>query len=249
MRRYISIFAVAIALLAATSCKLDGGTQANPNRPNEMLWDRVYSALAEQHQHIQAVAFLNDMLGGVTWSDDNTPTDIEVKDGTYTFTYGNPQYSLTTSYRIVTGGQRLDEGAEWTIYIRYGSYMDDEKIGSVRGVVGKPSRFSIALDSEIGYGTSYRNAIQAEVECAYNDSAKCADISLLTADGLSTDRGYLGAESDYAIEFAAEEPVLFREGELHSGKIEIRYKDYVLQTERRLVVNIVNKIITFAPEN
>ena len=65
MRKYISFFALLVATFAITSCELEGGTEPNPNRANQNLWNRVQYSLDSQYQYVAAVAHLNDTLRGV----------------------------------------------------------------------------------------------------------------------------------------------------------------------------------------
>ena len=245
MRKYISIFAVALVALFATSCELASGTDPNPNRANNLLWSRVQGVLSGQYEHILAIAQLNDTLRDAEYG--NKPykassPDITEKDGVYTLAYGYQRI-----YTINTAGKMLDEGGEWSVNVQYGTYMEPYKLGTVKGVEGEPTKFSIDFDDLYAYHSSYHSLLKADVEYDYNASEECIDITFATAEGYSVERYETTATPDYIIEFKATQPLVYYGGVLYSGEVDILYKDNVLNTQRGVTVEIFNKFATFVP--
>lgn len=244
MRKYISILAIALAaLFVATSCEFSSGTDPDTNKANRLLWNRVQDVLGSQYNHIVAMAQLNDTLRKAEYG--NKPYKGEVPEitesnGVYTLVYA---YERT--YIVNTLGKRLEEGGEWSILVRYGTYMEPYKLGTVKGVVGEPTKFSFDFDDLYSYHSSYHSALKADVEYAYNALDECIDITFATAEGYSVEQ-YETSTPDYIVEFQAMKPLVYYGGVLHSGEVDILYKDNVLNTQRGVKVEIINKIATFA---
>ncbi len=245
MRKYISILAVALAaLFVATSCEFSSGTDPDTNKANRLLWNRVQEALGSQYHHIVAVAQLNDTLRKAEYG--NKPYKGEVPEitesnGVYTLVYA---YERT--YIVNTLGKKLEEGGEWSIQVKYGTYMEPYKLGTVKGVVGEPTKFSFDFADMYAYRGPYPCALKSEVEYFYNVSDESLDITLFNTEGHSVEH-YAEDHPDYIIEFKAPEPLVFYGGELYSGVVDILYKDNVSQTQRGVTVEISNKFTTFAP--
>ena len=246
MRRYISIFVVAlVALFATTSCQLSSGTDPYPNRANKLLWSRTQEVFNGQYEHILAVAQLNDTLRDAEYG--NKPykaynPDITEKDGVYKLAYGYQRI-----YTVNTAGKKLEEGAEWIVNVQYGTYMDPYKLGTVKGVEGEPTKFSIDFDDLYSYHSAYHNALTADVEYDYNALEECLDITFATAEGYSIDHYETSTMPDYIIEFKATKPMVYYGGVLYSGEVDILYKDNILNRQRGVTVEIFNKFATFVP--
>lgn len=244
MKKFISIFVVVLAALFATSCELDSGTEAQPNRANQLLWQRAYNALDEQYQHILVVTELNDTMRDTEYGAKPyifTGSEISEEEGVYTITYGDDR-----TYCITTSGKKLEEGGEWVIQVKYGSYMEFVKLGTVQGVVGEPMKFFIFTDNTLGYRSQYRNATKSEIDYSFNAKDLCIDVTFTNVEGFSVDVNS-SAVTDYIVEYKSVEPMIFCDGLLDSGKMEVVYKDNILHTERGVVVEIINKLVTFAP--
>ena len=246
MRKIFSVVVVAlVTLFAATSCELTSGTDPNPNRANQLLWGRVNDAVYQQYDHILAVAHLNDTLVGKTYPKSlYKPCKLEVKDNIYTLTYGTADYA-SWSYRIKSDGKRLDEGGEWAIYYRTGTYMEYVKLGNVVGIVGESAKFNLSIDNSeyAKYYYGYYFVADSEVAYEYDDVKETLCVKYNTFQGITTDTT---TTPDYTIEFAAVEPLVLS-GEIEQGKVDILYKDFVENTSRQLSVVIANKIVTFVP--
>ena len=247
MRKYISIFVIAIVALCATSCKLESGSNPNPNKANDLLWHRVYSALDGQSQLIKVIAHLNDTMCNMDYPIKAYDACIITKlDETfYTLEYS----SQNITYKVNTVGKRLDEGGEWILYVKYGSYMEFTKVGIICGVAGEATKFSISTDNEGVYHSDWRNTMQSEVEYSYDKVENCLNITFSKVKGFSTDFYSDNSQTDYIIEFDATEPMVFYGTELYSGRVNVLYKDNILHTTRTLTVVIANKIVTFATQN
>jgi hypothetical protein len=244
MKKYISIFVVAlVALFATTSCQLSSGTDPNPNRANNLLWSRTQEALSGQYEHILAIAQLNDTLRDAEYGNkpyDGYNPDITEKDGIYKLSYG---YQRT--YIVNTTGKKLEDGGEWTIKVKYGTYMEPYKLGTVKGVVGEPTKFSIDFEDLYAYRASYSSALKADIEYYYNESEECLDITFATAEGYSVEQ--YETTPDYIVEFKATHPLVYYGGVLYSGEVDILYKDNILNRQRGVTVEIFNKFATFVP--
>lgn len=237
MRRYFSILVVALmALFTATSCQLEEGTEPDHNRANRLLWSRVETALNGQYEQAQVVALLNDYMLGIDRGEANEPIVISEKEGVYTL-------SSNISYRVNTNGKRLNEGGEWVLYVKYGSYMEFEKIGIVEGVVGEDAKFSI--ESEVGLHSPYYSALRSDVEYLFNDVEEMYEFTFTTCNGISTDTNNASSSMEYVIEFEATEPLVYTEKALWSGKVDIHYKDNVAGTERNVTAEIERRFVTF----
>lgn len=246
MRKYISILAVALVAMFATSCQLEGGTTPDPNKANRLLWNRTQEVLSGQYEHLMVVMQLNDTLRGAEYGNKpykNYNPEIIEKDGVYKLAYG---YQRT--YTVNTAGKKLEEGGEWVVTVKYGQYMDPYKLGTVKGIEGEPMKFSFDFDDLYAYRSSYHSALKADVEYEYNESDNNFDITLTNAEGYSVEQ-YESTTPDYIIEFDAVEPLVYYEGVLYSGKVDILYKDNISHTQRSVTVEISNKFTTFAPSN
>ena len=244
MRKYIPILVVAfVALFMATSCQLESGTEPNPNKANQLLWRRVETALNGQYEHAQMVAWLNDYMIGEVWSETYEPIEVSEKEGVYTFSYTMSGDYHATTYRINTGGKKLNEGGEWVVYVKYGSYMEFAKIGVVKGVVGENTKFSI--ECEVGYQTPHYNDMQSEVEYWFNTTEELYEFTFMECKGISTDTNNASNSVEYIIEFEATEPLVYTDKTLWSGKIDILYKDNMAGTERNVTADIERRFVTF----
>lgn len=247
MRRYISIFVVAlVAMFVATSCQLDSGSEPQPNRANRLLWGRVQDVVYQQREHFMAVARLNDTLLGRVYARCPYQTcNITEKEGVYTIFY--QQYNRT--YRIKTDNKRLDEGGVWAIYVRYGDYGNFVELGKAEGMVGETNKFNLLIGTtELGsqYYYSYCYAADGEVEYEYNDMTECLVVKFNTLRGVAADE-QLYASDDYTIEFEVIEPLVVRDV-IESGEVYILYRDLVENTSREVRVQVANKITTFVAQ-
>ena len=244
MRKYISILIVAlVAIFMATSCQLESGTEPNPNKANQMLWRRVETALNGQYEHVQMVAWLNDHIIGTVWGETYEPIEVSEKEGVYTFSYLMSGDYYSTTYRINTGGKKLNEGGEWIVYVKYGAYMEFAKVGVVKGVVGEDTKFSI--ECEVSHQTPHYNALQSEVEYLFNDVEEMYEFTFMECKGISTDTNNASNSMEYIIEFEATEPLVYTDKTLWSGKIDILYKDNMAGTERNVTAEIERRFVTF----
>ena len=244
MRKYISILVVAlVAIFMATSCQLESGTEPNPNKANQILWRRVETALNGQYEHAQMVAWLNDYMIGTVWGETYKPIDVLENEGVYTFGYTMSGDYYATTYRINTGGKKLNEGGEWIVYVKYGTYMEFAKVGVVKGVVGDDTKFSI--ECEVSHQTPHYNALQSEVEYWFNATEELYEFTYTTCKGISTDADNATDSMEYIIEFEATEPLVYTDKTLWSGKIDILYKDNMAGTERNVTAEIERRFVTF----
>lgn len=244
MRKYISILVVAlVAIFMATSCQLESGTEPNPNKANQLLWRRVETALNGQYEHAQMVVWLNDHMIGTVWSETYKPIEVSENDGVYTFGYTMSGDYYATTYRINTGGKKLNEGGEWIVYVKYGAYMEFAKVGVVKGVVGEDTKFSI--ECEVSHQTPHYNALQSEVEYLFNDVEEMYEFTFMECKGISTDTNSASNSMEYIIEFEATEPLVYTDKTLWSGKIDILYKDNMAGTERNVTAEIERRFVTF----
>ena len=246
MKKIFSMIMVAlVALLVATSCEFSSGTTPNPNRANELLWNKVKSAMSQVNESTMAVMHLNDiMLGRDVAQTLYGSFVVEENKGVYTIAYGTAEYAYTT-FRIVTGGVRLDEGGEWDIYLKYGSYMNFVKIGSAMGVADKENSFSIAVDSSGLYLYDYEYDVESDINYQYNEIVERLEVEYTNTKGAISD--HLKAPNSYLIEFSTLEPILYTLS-IEQGKVHILYKDLVEKTKREVTVVASTDCTTFITE-
>ena len=245
MRNYISMIMVAlVAMFVATSCELESGTEPNPSRANQLLWGRVNDAIYQQYDHAEAVAQLNDTLIGKSYPKSVYPQcELEVGDNIYTLTYVSGYYS--ESYRIQTDGKLLSQGGVWTIYYRTGTYMEYVKLGQAYGIEGESSKFKLVIDDyelRHNYYNGYCYNAESEIEWEWDAIHECRLVKYNTFKGATGDSW---KEPDYTLDFEAVEPLIIR-ASIEQGKIDVLYKDIVENTNREVIVQIANKIVTFA---
>ena len=247
MKKWISIFTIAIMAACGVSCQLNGGTDPNPERANNLLWGRAHDAITHQYQIVMAIEQLNDTIRDVTYNRDvYGPCHVSSDEGTYNIDY---EYN-NKHYRIETFGKSLDEGGKWRVYIKNNPYAEFVWIGTVQGVVGEPAKFSFNYDSGSYHSTKYRDIILSEIEYHYDPETKIITTKFNRIDGYSADKSSELVAADYLIEFEAREPVVFHNapsnsGRLHSGKVEILYGDTILDYQRELTVTIDNNRIIY----
>ena len=247
MRKIFSMIMVALAaLFVATSCELASGTDPNPNRANNLLWNRVYTAINLHFEHFLAVAYLNDtLLGKEVDNGGYEQTEVVVNGNIYTINYGSTYYAR--SYRIKTDGKRLDEGGEWTIYYRKSIYEEYGKLGMATGIEGESSKFKLSIDNSVcaSHYYAYSYAAESEMEYWYDDVQERRCVKYNTFKGTSSDTS---GQKDYMISFEVVEPLVIR-ASIEEGKIDILYNDNVENTSRSLSVVIVNRSVTFVTTN
>ena len=189
------------------------------------------------------VAWLNDHIIGTVWGETYEPIEVSEKEGVYTFSYLMSGDYYSTTYRINTGGKKLNEGGEWIVYVKYGAYMEFAKVGVVKGVVGEDTKFSI--ECEVSHQTPHYNALQSEVEYLFNDVEEMYEFTFMECKGISTDTNNASNSVEYIIEFEATEPLVYTDKPLWSGKIDILYKDNMAGTERNVTAEIERRFVTF----
>lgn len=241
MRKYISMILVAlVAMFVASSCQLDSGDTPNPNRANNLLWGRVNDAINQQYDHFWAVAYLNDVMLDREYVE-SVYKRCEIVEGTNLYTITDA--SSNASYRIKTDGKRLDEGGEWAIYCRMGTYMEFSEVGKAIGIEGESSKFNLVVDnSRWGY-TYYADSYSAEseIEYEYDEVVECLCVNFNTFKGFCSDDP---TPASYVIEFEVVEPLYIR-ASIEEGEVDILYKDLVEKTTRSLSVVIANRGIYF----
>ena len=245
MRNFIKTLVALVALLVATSCEFNGGTSPNPNRANELLWRKVESAMSEVNTLVKAVMHLNDiMLNRENISTLYDAYRLEEDNGVYTIAYGTLDYTYIT-YRIVTGGMRLDEGGEWDIYLKYGQHMNFVKIGSATGVADEVNSFAVKFDSSNLHLYDYEYAVESDVKYRYNEIVERLEVEYTNTNGAVSNS--LKALNSYLIEFSTLEPILYTLS-IEQGKVYILYKDLVEHTSRDVTVVVNTDYTTFINE-
>lgn len=245
MRRYFSILAVAMATILLCSCEFAEADSPDPQRANKLLWGRVEEGLHFEYRHAQVVAHLNDVMLSRTQLDAAyDKCEISDKDGIYTLDYSGSKYGSQT-YRILTNGKRLDEGGEWSIYVKYGSYMEFVYIGSAKGIVGQSNKFTIKTGNPEWYHFDYFVSQESVVEYSIDEISEVLTLLMTSATGLNTDDLQNPESANYTIDYKLLKPLRFEKDELISGKVDIVYRDVQAKSQRTVVVDIENKIVTF----
>ena len=243
MRKIFSMIMVAlVALFVTSSCKLENGNNPDPDRANNLLWWEVNNSIHQHYDIFIAVAFLNDtMLEKSTVYDGYRLSEEMGADNIYTISYSD----YGKLYRIKTDGKRLDEGGEWSIYLRLSNYEEYMKLGVVKGIVGESSKFNLLIEYNATPYYYINYTAESEMEYEYDKVRECLCVKYNTFKGVTWDAS---SPNDYAINFEVVEPLVLYTS-IETGKINILYKDLVDSTSRQLSVVINNKITTFATPN
>ena len=240
MKKYFSIFAVVLMALVATSCELNDGTSPDPNKANKLLWKRVEYALYEQLDYVIPLTQLNDFMTGTTYAQTPyKPCNISQTEGAYTMDYGNGNIA----YRIVTGNKLLEEGGEWSLYMRYGTYMSFQKCATVKGVVGESAKFSVEADCREWQRNTYYNRLKYGVEYGVNAVTDNFDIILSDIEGDSSE--YPDNVQEYLISFKSNTPFFIENQVVVAGEADITYEDFKLNTKHSITVRLADQIATF----
>lgn len=244
MRRYFSILMVALATIFLTACKLSDGDTPNPQRPNQLIWNRVADGLKVEHGYMQIVVALNEIMinNNAYMTAYGGPSSVSCEEDEYTLVYNISSYHKGI-YSIQTGGKRLDEGAEWTLYVWEDNIgFSKQYIGTVTGVEGQTNMFHFSSGNPTWCPYSFCVAQESDVEYVLNEGTRSCDLTMTNLSGVSTDSAY----SDYTIEYHSLQPILFKRAQIISGKMDILYKDLVRKSERATIVEVKNQIATYA---
>lgn len=244
MRRYFSILAVAVATIFLTACKLSDGDTPNPQRPNQLIWNRVADGLKVEHEYMQIVVALNEIMinNNAYMTTYGGPSSVSSEEGEYTLVYNISSYHKEI-YSIQTGGKRLDEGAEWCLYAWEDNLGSSKQyIGIATGVEGQTNKFHFSSGNPTWSPYSFCVAQESDVEYVLNEGTRSYDLTMTNLSGVSTDSAY----SDYTIEYHSLQPILFKKAQIISGKMDILYKDLVRKSERATIVEVKNQIATYA---
>ena len=246
MRRYFSILVVAMATILLCSCEFAEADIPDPQRANKLIWGRVSEGIAGEYRHAQVVAHLNDIMLGKTQIDGAfDKCEVINNDSVYSLDYSGSKYGAET-YRILTNRKRLDEGGEWSIYVKYGSYMKLVNIGTVKGVVGESNKFTLKTYNPDWERYGYFVSQESVIEYSIDNITEALTLTMTSATGLNTDYLHDLSAASYTIDYTLLSPLVFESDELISGKVDIAYCNVQKQTKRTVVVEIANKIVTFA---
>lgn len=241
MKRYFSILAVAVATMLLSACEFATAETPDTQRANRLLWGRVEEGLRFERRHAQVVAHLNDILLGKTQID-TAYGECEVLSNRdiYTLDYSISKYSNET-YRIVTNGKRLDEGGQWSIYMKLGSYMSMVEVGTAKGIEGQSDKFTLKTGNPEWYHFyDYFVAQQSEVEYTINELTGALILTMTSATGLNTDNLQNPEAANYTINYEQLKPLRFEGADIISGKVDITYRDIKAKSQRRIVVEIAD---------
>lgn len=218
MKRYILV--AILALMTLVGCKVGEGTERDPNGSKKMLWHRVYSSVYSAYYYGNFAVYsdivlsnnkeaLEVMKESFLLSDNYSVKVFEdkvvLRENISTYTY--------TEYTIETKGKRLEEGGVWVLYSeRYTTKGSTKKlVGTFIGKEGEKGAFSYkhtqsdaVVNCDMSYLYSSNNSIDVTVSCAGKEDGK-----------------------GYVIDFVTnlQAPLIFKNGKLSEGEIDITYKD------------------------
>ena len=232
MKRYITL--ALLALVSLTSCKVGDGTEPNPNGSKDVLWQRVYlsiyGAYNTSYWAICGDAILSGDEQTLAIVENNCQVDIdkvEVTDNEIILRE-NILYS-NRSYRLVTRGKKLSEGAIWQLYndVTSLSGSKSQLLATFNGKEGVERCFSVKNTS---------NESEIASDFSYNYTADNALVVTHTCSGKVEEDGY-------AINFVTnlQLPVLFKNGKISEGEVDITYTDKELSTVRAFTVQIIGE--------
>ena len=232
MKRYITL--AFLAVVALTSCKVGDGTEPNPNGSKNILWQRVYSYIYGAYYTGYWAIYGDAILSGdeqlLTIVENNRLADIdnvEVTDDEIILRE-NILYS-DRSYRIVTRGKKLSEGGIWQLYIDITNIHGSKSqlLATFNGKEGQERTFSVKnigetseITSLFSYNCTEENTISVTHSCSGKEE-----------------------EDSYAINFVTNPqlPVVFKNGKIADGEVEITYTDKEISSIRKFTTQIVGE--------
>ena len=230
MKRYI--FAAAVALFTLTSCVFSDGTEADPNKANSLLYNRVKSVVTHDVASIVEYAVYADVLMSGSEEEKSNiakffgPINYEVTEYYVVFSYSNYSYVVTTQ------GKSLSEGGIWSLNVVYNSpaLSDDTlPIVEIMGVQGAERTFKVLKSWE------YEETISVDFLCEYNT------ITDSHVDLKIGGSGKIEKEGHYTLNYTINEidPLLLVNFfTLKGGEVTIKYEDLITGKKRSTTATI-----------
>lgn len=236
MRRYIVAF---MALLSLTACKIDDGFSRSEDAVDRLLYNRALTAIHEASELSSFAIYTDILLGGdetqirlanavlsnnylVTIEQDGVKFQRVLSNGT-----------IADSYKVITGGKKLSEGAVWELTTQT---LYQKLSAQFVGKQGAEKAFYIEkIDSRPFFYES--DKLSYHLDFKYDASMEALAV-LSTISGVGTIDG-----EGYTLDFAILDntPVeVVNCNRIENGVINIKYKDLVLATEDKTTA-VVNE--------
>ena len=123
--------------------------------------------------------------------------------------------------------------------------MEFVYIGTAKGIVGQSNKFTIKTGNPEWYRFDYFVSQESVVEYSIDEISEVLTLLMTSATGLNTDNLQNPETANYTIDYKLLKPLRFEKDELISGKVDIVYRDVQAKSQRTVVVDIENKIVTF----
>lgn len=241
MKRYIVVL---VALLSLTSCKIADGYSRNEDAVDRLLYNRAITAVREASELSSFAIYTDILLGGdetqirlanavlsnnylVTIEQDGVKFQRVLSNGT-----------IASSYKVITGGKKLSEGAVWELT----TISQYQKLSAqFVGKQGAEREFYIEkIDSRPYLYES--DKLSYHLDFKYDASMDALAV-LSTISGVGTIDGE-GYTLDFTILKSAPVVTINCSG-VDSGVIDIKYKDLVLGTEDKTTAVINGKYVSY----
>lgn len=225
MKKYIIL--AFTALLAFTSCKLEDGSEPQPNSVNRILWAEVSNNIYQVNMYAKYFICTDVILYGDQesqnivknlWFDD---LEIIVDANNVSFAWFRESQKIE-EYIVKTDGKKLSEGGKWSLVYNNHLSASDHTFATINGVVGSDNsyvhNYSYTSDHEkkdvvatIGYTVVKE---KSNVEIALNCKGDIGDES--------------GKSYKLSFETDASSPLLLSDTFSYiSGRVEMEYNDYI----------------------
>ena len=229
-------------LLGLNSCVISEGTERNPDKQNDLLYRQVVeNVISSTLEHVRYAAYAEERLTGNT-EDAEFIKSLYFPDAAVTVGeqeikivfYPGERYTYT--YIIVTNGERLADGAIWTLEESYGD-DDYQVIDTFTGIKGE-ERTVLPDNDLLGHFYYYGDA-ETNIKATYSidkpGKRMKADVSGV---------GEVGEEKSYRTSFTIDKdkPLLHimpNQGSYFaSGEVNVLYEDFVENTTHEVSIII-----------
>ncbi len=236
MRKYIIL--ALTALVALTSCKLEDGSEPQPNSVNRILWAEVSNNIYQVNMYAKYFICADVILYGDQesqnivknlWFDD---LEIIVDANNVSFARFRESQKIE-EYIVKTDGKKLSEAGKWSLV--YNNYLNvsDHTLAAVNGVMGENNVYVHKI-SEEGY-QNYRDIVATVGYSLLKEKSSIEILFNCRGEIKDEDNSYLLSFNTDAISPISVSPDL---RSYLSGKVKIEYKDNISGKSRSVTVVI-----------
>lgn len=243
MRKYIIL--ALTALVALTSCKLDDGSEPQPNRVNRVLWAEVSNNIYQVNIYAKYFICADVILYGDQESQNIVKNlwfdDFEIIVDANNVSFARFRDSQKTEeYIVKTDGKKLSEAGKWSVV--YNNYLstNDYTMATVNGVIGENNIYVHNISE-----TRYKESRDIVATVGYSMLKEKNSIEILfncRGEIKDEDNSYLLSFSTDAISPLSVSPDL---RSYLSGKVKIEYKDNISGKRKAVTVFVSNSKTEF----